>query len=152
QQFQQDLRQVAFEPDARTVVTLVGPADLRRWDLATGRDVYQLPHRPGRSVLSLSFDGRLAVVAEGKVARLVQVETGRELGEALDHSKPATLASFAPDSKMVVTSDGTSYQVWDASTGRPIGKRQSSDGDVVAVAMGPAGAVYVEGRTNVMGI
>jgi WD40 repeat protein len=100
----------------------------------------------------LSPDGRLAVVAEGKVARLLRVETGRELGEALDHSKRATLASFAPDSKMVVTSDGTTYQVWDASTGRTVGKRQSCDGDVVAVAMGPAGAVYVEESTNVRGI
>jgi WD40 repeat protein len=136
--------QVAFEPDGRAAVAFAGRADLRRWDLATGRVLYRLPDRKGRSVLCLSPDGRLAVVAEGKVARLLRVETGRELGEALNHSKPVVLASFAPDSKMVVASDGMTCQVWDASTGRPVGKPRSCDGNIFALAMGPAGAVYVE--------
>jgi WD40 repeat protein len=138
------VRQVAFEPDGRMVVTVAGPADLCRWDLATGRVVYRLPDRAGRSVLSLSPDGRLALVAEGKVARLLRVETGREVGPPLNHLKPVTLASFSPDSKMVVTSEGTTFQVWDASTGRPAGIPRPCHGLVVTVAMGPAGAVYVE--------
>jgi WD40 repeat protein len=138
------LRQVAFEPDGRTVVTVAGPADLRRWDLATGRIVFRLAERAGRSVLSLSPDGRLALVAEGRVARLLQVETGREVGPPLDHLILVKLASFAPDSKLVVTSEGTTFQVWDASTGRPAGVPRSCHGVVVNVAMGPAGTVYVE--------
>src|SRR5262249_28501006 len=85
--------QIAFESDGRTPVAFAGRADLRRWDLATGRALYRLPDRAGRSVLCLSPDGRLAVVAEGNVARLLRVETGRELDEALDHWKPVTLAS-----------------------------------------------------------
>jgi WD40 repeat protein len=138
------VRQVAFEPDGRTVVTIAGPADLSRWDLATGRIVYRLPDRAGRSVLSLSADGRLALVAEGNVARLLRVESGRELEPPLEHAKPATLASFSPDGKMVVSSEGTAFQVWDTSTARRLGSPRPCHGVVVTLAMGPAGAVYVE--------
>jgi len=143
-QLSRSVRQVAFEPGGRKVVTLAEPVDLCRWDLTTGRIVYRVPDRAGRSVLSLSPDGRLALVGEGKVARLLQVETGHELGPPLNHVKPVTLASFAPDSKMVVTSEGTTFQVWDASTGRPVGKPRSCHGLVVTVALGPASMVYVE--------
>ncbi len=138
------VRQVAFEADGQTVVTLAGPADLCRWDLASGRIVYRLPGREGRSVLGLSSDGRLALVAAGNSARLLRVETGREMGPALDHKRPVTLASFSVDGKMVVTSEGTTFQVWDTSTGRPVGPPRPCHGLIVTLAMGPAGVVYVE--------
>ncbi len=138
------VRQVAFEPDGRTVVAVAEPADLRRYDLATGRVAVPISRRAERSVLSLSPDGRLSLVGEGKVAQLLQVETGREVGPQLDHSKPVSLASFAPDSKRVVTSERTAFQVWDASTGRPVGSPGSCRGIVVNLAMGPHGTVYVE--------
>ncbi len=138
------VRQVAFEPDGRTVVAVAEPAELRRCDLATGRVIDPISRRVERTILSLSPDGRLAVVGEGKIARLMQVETGREIGPPLDHSKPVGLASFAPDSKKVVTSERTSFQVWDASTGGPVGSPGSCRGIVVKVAMGPHGTIYVE--------
>jgi WD40 repeat protein len=138
------VRQVALAPDGRTVVTLAAPADLRRWDVASGSVIGRVPLREGTSVLCVSPDGRRALVAEGTIARIMQVETGREAGAFLNHTKPVTVASFAPDGKMLVTSEGTTLQVWDASTGRPVGGPRSCSGAVAAVAMGPGGMVYVE--------
>ena len=138
------VRQVAFQNNGRTVVTAAAPGDLCRWDLASGSVLNRLPDRAGRAVLSLSPDGRLALLGAGKVARLIRIETGAEVGPPLDHVKRVSLASFAPDSKMVVTSEGTSFQVWDASTGLPVGSARSCHGLVVNIAMGPSGTVYVE--------
>jgi len=138
------LRLVAFESGGRAVVTVAEPADLCRWDLAAGRVVHRVPDRAGRSALGLSPDGRLAVVIEGKAARLLEIETGRELGPPLDNPKPVSLAAFAPDGRRFVTSDGTTFRTWDSTTGRPVGVPQACQGHVVAIAMGPAGTVYVE--------
>jgi WD40 repeat protein len=138
------VRLVAFMPGGKTVVTVAEGSDLSRWDLATGRCVHRDPSRAGRSALCLSLDGRLAVMEDGQAARLLDVETGHDIGTPLDHPKPVTLAAFAPDGKNVVTSEGSTIRIWDCTTGHSVSGPKACQGQVVAVALGPTGMVYVE--------
>jgi WD40 repeat protein len=135
---------VAFMPGGRNVVTVTEGSELSCWDLATGRCVHKHPGRAGRSTLCLSSGGRLVVMADGQAGRLLDVETGCEMGTALDHPKPVTIAAFAPDGRKVVTSEGTTIRVWDCTTGRPDSVPQACQGHIVGVALGPTGMVYVE--------
>ncbi len=136
------LRFVAFEPDGRTLLTVSGPSILRRWDRATGTELAQ-PVGPTlrEGALDLSPDGRLLLTAQGNVARVFEIGTGKEIGPPMEHDTPVTQGAFASDGSAVVTLERQTCRVWKVGIGRPLGPPQTHEGRVETVALGPRGAL-----------
>jgi WD40 repeat protein/tRNA A-37 threonylcarbamoyl transferase component Bud32 len=114
------------------------------WDLQTGKLICRLPG-PGRWPLraALSPDGRLVVIYPNgnqvldystgpgtarqinwytdRVARVLEVDTGKQIAVLRGHSSRINSAVFSADSRRLVTAswDGTA-RVWDALTGKEL--------------------------------
>jgi WD40 repeat protein len=98
---------------------------LKRWDVATGRELQSFP---GIAAVSYSADARLAITgfSAPKLA-LFDTATGREIHTLSE--KPGVIkgAKFSPDGRTVlsITADleghGDTVKLWDTATGKEIG-------------------------------
>jgi WD40 repeat protein/tetratricopeptide (TPR) repeat protein len=69
---------------------------------------------------ALSQDGsRLLVCGTDGSARVHDVQTGKQVGPALNHGSTLTFATFSADGRLVLTSGGKSARVWVTATGEP---------------------------------
>jgi WD40 repeat protein/predicted Ser/Thr protein kinase len=116
------VRQAAFSPDSRRVVTATWDR-VRVWDATTGQPVTPpLQHAEAVSSAAFSPDGRRVLSTAADGARVWDVATGRLLLPLLRHEGPVSSAAFSPDGRRVLTSgylDGT-VRLWDAATGQPV--------------------------------
>jgi len=119
------VREAAFSPDGRRVVTASDDHTARVWDVTSGRELMQLKHESQVWRAAFSPDGSRIVTASGdNVARIFDAATGRKLLE-LEHGNPifssVLAAGFSPDGSRLasVSSDGTAA-VWDAASGRKL--------------------------------
>ncbi len=118
------LTQMAFSPDARTLVTASG-WELVVWEVATGRDRMRMA-RPTMQVgrVAISPDGGLLAVGTMTGAVLLLDATdGWELSQFSGPAGGVTALTFAPDGKTLASAggDGTAL-IWDVKewTGRKI--------------------------------
>jgi WD40 repeat protein len=119
------LTAVRFLPDGKTVVTgsgvsglpgfvaAVGPAAMRKWDAATGKDLGAVVLPPGNGIGGLSPDGKVvaglqlaAPFGDGKVnqARVILADaaTGKPISQvALKEPESTVGVCFAPDGKSI---------------------------------------------------
>ncbi|MFF4484207.1 trypsin-like peptidase domain-containing protein [Streptomyces sp. NPDC001520] len=109
------VRSVAFSPDGRTLAT--GSAQVRLWDVATGRrHGVTLPSQA--SSVAFAPDGRtLATAAFLQPARLWNLTTGRVRKKLTGRASEAVSVAFSPDGRTLATGsvDGTTG-LWDVST------------------------------------
>ena len=123
----------AFTPDGKQIVTgggsargdLPGPAnaELRLWDLASGREIRQYPGH-NRPVISVYFspDGnRILSVGFLEVARLWDVQSGRQLfvwpkegGEGVHNGE------LSKDGRLALTQDSGGFTIWNGSSGKEV--------------------------------
>jgi WD40 repeat protein len=136
------VRFVAFEPNGRTLLTVAGSSILRRWDRASGEELAQ-PAGPTsqEGILDLSPDARLLLTAQGQVARVLEIGTGKEFGPPMRHDTPVIKGAFASNSRAVVTLEEQTCRVWEVGTGLVLGPPQIHEGRVETVALGPGGAL-----------
>jgi len=160
---------VAFSPDGQTLATgseqidddrggkYIG-GDVRLWR-PSGELLAHLVLRGPIKSLTFSSDSRrlltgasvLGTGGENRLrgeARLWDVETGKQIGPTLEHSKPVWAAAFSPDGRTLMTGseDGSSY-FWSAATGLPVGPGSFEIGNVNAVAFAPDGRTALSSRT-----
>ncbi|BCQ29993.1 TIR domain-containing protein (plasmid) [Caballeronia sp. NK8] len=95
------------------------------------------------NVTSASFgpDGKRVVTASGdKTARVWNADTGKPVGEPMEHGNLVLSASFSPDGKRVVTASGDkTARVWDADTGKPVGEPMTHGDLVLSATFSPDG-------------
>jgi RNA polymerase sigma factor (sigma-70 family) len=122
---QRYLAAVIFAPDGKTLAT-AGGADVRFWDVATGRA--QGRTQGGRfgfdASIAFSPDGRTLATAERNLCavRLWDVATGKPHPEPVGHGCRPHGTAFAPDGRRVATGgglDGTIH-IWDLETGESV--------------------------------
>ena len=116
----------------------------------------------GATVAPFSPDGKRIVTAyDGRTARLWDGETGKPIGEPLNHGSVRN-AAFSPDGKRVVTvsPDAQTARLWDGETGKPIGEPLivhlnvvyiaafSPDGKRIVTAWRPPRGAVVERRNR----
>ena len=149
------LSNAAFSPDGKRIITASYDNAARLWDAYTGKPIGEpLKGRKlstgetvedvvsyGATVAPFSPDGKRIVTAyDGRTARLWDGETGKPIGEPLNHGSVKN-AAFSPDLKRVVTvSPGAqTARLWDAETGKPIGEPLSHLNVVYSAAFSPDG-------------
>ncbi|MBL8244671.1 MAG: protein kinase [Rhodanobacteraceae bacterium] len=65
------------------------------------------------------FDGRRLVVADGRLVRVVDIDTGTGIWPALRHPQAVDFAELSHDGRWLATIAGRTLRVFDAATGRP---------------------------------
>jgi WD40 repeat protein len=140
------VRDAAYGPDGRRIVTAGSDGTTRIWDAQTGQALGVL-QAPDGSLSSAQFspDGRRIVTAgsDGK-ARIWDAQTGQALDVLKAPDGSLSSAQFSPDGRQIVTagSDGTA-RIWDAQTGQALGVLQAPDGSLSSAQFSPDGRQIV---------
>ena len=142
---------VAFaglSPDGKRLITGLHNQTARIWDAGTGKAVggqinyfaSSAGFRDDFPAASVAFrsDGARAVVVAQTRAHILDAETGRVVGEALEHGAEISSATFSPDGKWIVTSSwDKTARVWDAETGKQIGEPMKHIDGIVSASFSP---------------
>jgi RNA polymerase sigma factor (sigma-70 family) len=109
---------VYWSPDGKLLATIGGYSTGRRlclWDVATGREIHELPAQGMVAAAAFSPDGRTLAAMEGSRTVLWDVRTGREIASYPHRSEFQALA-FAPDGLTFAASDtGSVIKIWNIS-------------------------------------
>jgi RNA polymerase sigma factor (sigma-70 family) len=136
------IRDTAFAPDGRSIVTVGEDRTIRFWDPASGREIRQLEKSgDGLGFASFSADGKALATGYGvEPTRLWDVASGRELrrfqlpGKIDDRF--VSCAELAPDGKTLAASANDGLIFWDTATGtRRAGVAQSRIGPALVKAL-----------------
>ncbi len=105
---------LAYSPDGKRLVG-TGDKGLRAWDLATGKVAHSFPGGYAWQ-LGLSPDGKRAALSEheSKTVRVVNPESGEQIGTLEGFTDAARTAAFSPDGKWLATSSDKELMLWDA--------------------------------------
>jgi eukaryotic-like serine/threonine-protein kinase len=146
-----DLAGAVVSPDGRRVVRVSGSV-AQVHDLRSDKPVGSpLKHEQDVGLVVFSPDGRRVLTVsrppEGSeketptwVARVWDAESGKQLGEAMEHLRAVPSASFSADGKRVLTVCADQrVRVWDAEKGARLGKPLEHRDDVVLAAFSPDG-------------
>ncbi len=159
-----------FSPDGTRIATACEDGVVRLWDVVSGtllgepfRDEKTHPvclaFNPDGSTLAVgtarSYDSAGASPGRGgrslntdpAAAHIVDLATGKQRGEALQHNGMVNQVAFDRDGRRLLTasSDGTA-RLWDAATGRPLGPTMTHAGEVLAANFTPDGAAIATGE------
>jgi WD40 repeat protein len=147
----------AFSPNGSVLATADGDGTVRRWDIATGRQIgapLEVSALGGVNAVAFSPSGSVLATADGDgTARLWDLATARQIGTALPAGNAVaaggqvTDVAFSPDGAKLATAslDGTA-RLWDIATHRQVGAAMTN-GNVISglrdmrhVAFSPDGA------------
>jgi WD40 repeat protein len=156
-----DVLDVAWSNDGRTVLSACRDGSLGLWNIQSGALIGDLFRRPGDGggggedprVLAVAFspDGRRFVTAGARgVVQLWDVATRQVVASLVGHTDDVYAIAYAPDGSRIVTgSDDKTLRFWDATTGRPIGEPLTGhSGPVRAVAVSPDGNRVASGSSD----
>jgi len=135
------IRDLAFTPDGRSLLTADEDGLVVRWDLHDGEAVGQVlgHHRQAVVRLEVAPDGRRLLTASlDKTARLWDIPTGRELA-VFSHRGAVTEASFSAGGERVFTqsaTDGTA-RLWSLEPHARSSRALPHPGQVRHLAFGP---------------
>ncbi len=143
---------VRFTPSGDSVVVSDEDGTVYRWDWKVRAPVRRLTGYRGAVTVTdmdLSADGRWLVTAgSDRVARVWDVDTGREALTLRGHDGVVYSARFSSDGAFVVTSsaDGTA-RIWDTETGAEV-RALVADRGLRSAAFDPAGDRIVAGAVD----
>lgn len=112
---QRRIYRMAFSPDGHRLVTATANNAARVWEIATGRELFQLGHAKFVHSARFSHEGsRIVTASADGTARIWDASTGESVLEPLRHAGRVMDASFNRDGNRVVTASwDKSVKVWD---------------------------------------
>jgi WD40 repeat protein/tRNA A-37 threonylcarbamoyl transferase component Bud32 len=147
---------VAFSPDGSRLAACggyyhAGPGEIKVWETATGKELYDLRGHPG-CVLQVAFspDGKWLVsgsMPQGSINQrriggaivVWDLETGKAVRNLRGHTGSVTSVTFSPDgNRLASSSQDATVRLWDARTGQELRIIETPD-EVLKVIFKPDG-------------
>lgn len=137
-----EIQRAFIASDGTRIITITSGNSVHIWDAATCQSMAAIHHKD-MVFVKLSPDGaRLVTQSRDGTAQLIDLKTGKALGEPIRHDGAVT-AAFSPESSRLVTTggDGT-VQVWDARNGSRLGGAKRHKDKVHAAGFSSDGARF----------
>jgi WD40 repeat protein len=119
---------LAYSRDGQLLASGAWDGSIRLWDLASGKERWQLQGHHGLvDALAFSPDGKL-LVSGGREAGvcLLNLSTGQLIRRLGENQESATMVAFSPDGKQVGAIIRGAFHLWDTATGKELW-RQGGD-------------------------
>lgn len=119
---------VGFSPDGQIVITAgvegTVSSAVRAWLVNTGKRLFEIDDEVS-NVRSVTFSPGSKFIAitssNNNSVQILEIASGRNVGQLIGHTAPVNYAEFSPDSKMIVTaSNDWTARVWDVGTGKEL--------------------------------
>jgi WD40 repeat protein len=147
------VRDAAFSPDGKRVITASENKMAQIWDAETGKHLTQLKGHEKSVVWSAAFDrdgSRAITASDDNTARIWNAETGKLLS-TIDAHHPLRRAAFSPDgTRIAIASEDKTASIWDAGTGKKL-YPLAHDGEVYSAVFSPHGERIVTASLDAMG-
>jgi RNA polymerase sigma factor (sigma-70 family) len=148
--FSKGVWEVAFSRDRRTLTSRGSDKTARVWEVASGKELRQLPSSP--RPLAVSADGRLearAVEGDAKALRLWDARANRE-ARRLAHADEVSRAAFSPDGKTLAVAAGALEKpaeivLWEVESGKKAATLSGHTAQVFCLAFAPDGRTLASG-------
>jgi dipeptidyl aminopeptidase/acylaminoacyl peptidase len=141
----------AFAPDSKTAATGGWDNMVRRWDVATGKELGRFTGHE-KPVYGVAFtpDGKqLASASEDRTIRLWDIKTGKTVRRFDGHEGGVTRVSFTPDGQRLASSSyDQTVRVWDTATGKELHKLGGQQRGFTAVVVSPDGKYVATGAAD----
>lgn len=144
---------MAFTPDGKTLISAGCPDEIKRWDVATGRntETRQAADEFHRGAAAFSADGKTlaTIVYADNTITLWEVATGKALVTLKEHTAYVRTLDFSPDGKTLASGceDGT-IKLWDVTGGRERAVLKGHAGGVLCLAFSADGKVLASGSAD----
>src|SRR5262249_12354687 len=113
-----DVSHAAFSPDGKTLAA-GGQRALTLWDVASQKELYQLP-RAFANWLTFSPDSTTLASSGLSSIHLWDVATGKPLHSQEGHFSYVKSVAVSPDGATIASlEDNEKLRLWDAATGKP---------------------------------
>ena len=139
---------VAISPDGRTALSGGNDSVVRLWDMASGKQLQQLPH-PAPVNPAFSSDGQRALSSsDDKIIRLWNWEQGKLVlaGHLRGHTSSVNRAVFSPNGRQVISSSAdNTMRLWDVESGKELHRFVGHTEGVRGLVFSPDGRYLVSG-------
>jgi RNA polymerase sigma factor (sigma-70 family) len=143
---------VAFAPDGKTLVSGSRDRTIRRWELATGKELGRLQgHTHTVEGIAFTPDGQTLVSAGGDgMVRVWDWATGRERRLFQGHmGSSVNCVAVSPDGKTFATGGGgkghKTLALWDLATGKELCSPGGNTYSILSLAFSPDGKILAAG-------
>lgn len=140
------VRQIAFSPNGRKVLTGSLDKTARLFDVVSGQLLHSWQHDERLwAPVAFSADGQLVLTGSNDdTARLFEADSGAQL-HSWEHDGNVYAVAFSPNGQLVLTgSEDHQARLFEVSTGRQI-HSWNHGGNVVALAFSPDGQLVLTG-------
>jgi len=143
-----DVRAALFTHDGRKLVSAGRDAQVRVFDVPSGRLLHRLDHREPVHSLAISPDGK-TLATGGRAVRLWDIETGENVGMLAGHLAAIRGLVYSHDGKTLYSAgEDRIIRFWNAVDHVELKSLPAQEKPIHGIALSPDGAVLVSASGN----